>query len=185
MPRYLISNLLGLVGAVIGGVLGFYTFRWLHGQGFYGSDDSGCPAWPRLQLAGPTPLDSSRNRLRRGRCRSGTFHRVVLLAVGRRRKFIVLPEKCGQSQASDPADDRRWRRCSRSGWAETPVSGGTRATYRKPDHESRAVETRVSLAHARTVLFAPLSATIPEDRAKTRPLPDGYTRSARSPSPWP
>ena len=27
MPRYLVSNLLGLVGAVIGGVLGFYTFR--------------------------------------------------------------------------------------------------------------------------------------------------------------
>lgn len=36
MPRYLISNVLGIVGAVIGGVLGFYTFRWLRGQGFYG-----------------------------------------------------------------------------------------------------------------------------------------------------
>jgi hypothetical protein len=36
MPRHLISNLLGLVGAVIGGVLGFYTFDWLRGQGFYG-----------------------------------------------------------------------------------------------------------------------------------------------------
>jgi hypothetical protein len=36
MARHLVSNLLGLVGAVIGGVLGFYTFRWLVGQGFYG-----------------------------------------------------------------------------------------------------------------------------------------------------
>jgi hypothetical protein len=36
MPRYLISNVLGVVGAVIGGVLGFYIFRWLFGQGFYG-----------------------------------------------------------------------------------------------------------------------------------------------------
>jgi hypothetical protein len=36
MSRYLISNVLGLVGAIAGGVLGFYTFRWLLGQGFYG-----------------------------------------------------------------------------------------------------------------------------------------------------
>jgi hypothetical protein len=36
MSRYLISNLLGLGGAIAGGVLGFYTFRWLLGQGFYG-----------------------------------------------------------------------------------------------------------------------------------------------------
>jgi hypothetical protein len=36
MPRPLISNLLGLVGAIVGGALGFYTFGWLMGQGFYG-----------------------------------------------------------------------------------------------------------------------------------------------------
>ena len=36
MPRHLISNFLGLAGAVIGGTLGFYTFDWLRGQGFYG-----------------------------------------------------------------------------------------------------------------------------------------------------
>jgi hypothetical protein len=36
MPRYFVSNLLGLVGAVIGGVLGFYTFRWLLEHSFYG-----------------------------------------------------------------------------------------------------------------------------------------------------
>jgi hypothetical protein len=36
MPRHLISNLLGLVGAIVGGVLGFYTFGWLVGHGFYG-----------------------------------------------------------------------------------------------------------------------------------------------------
>jgi len=36
MQRYLFSNLLGLVGAIAGGALGFYTFRWLKDQGFYG-----------------------------------------------------------------------------------------------------------------------------------------------------
>jgi hypothetical protein len=36
MPRHLISNLLGVVGAIVGGVLGFYTFDWLRGQQFYG-----------------------------------------------------------------------------------------------------------------------------------------------------
>jgi hypothetical protein len=36
MPRHVISNLLGLVGAIAGGALGFWVFRWLLGQGFYG-----------------------------------------------------------------------------------------------------------------------------------------------------
>jgi hypothetical protein len=36
MKRRLISNLLGLVGAAIGGVLGFYSFGWLYDHGFYG-----------------------------------------------------------------------------------------------------------------------------------------------------
>lgn len=36
MKRLLLSNLLGIVGAVIGGVLGFYTFGWLENHGFYG-----------------------------------------------------------------------------------------------------------------------------------------------------
>jgi len=36
MPRHLVSNLLGLVGAIVGGVLGFYTFGWLLSYGFYG-----------------------------------------------------------------------------------------------------------------------------------------------------
>lgn len=36
MPRNLISNLLGLVGAIAGGVLGFYTFGWLLDHGFLG-----------------------------------------------------------------------------------------------------------------------------------------------------
>ncbi len=36
MNRLLISNLLGLVGAAIGGVVGFYTFGWLENHGFYG-----------------------------------------------------------------------------------------------------------------------------------------------------
>ena len=36
MKRALISNLLGLVGAAVGGVLGFYTFGWLVSYGFHG-----------------------------------------------------------------------------------------------------------------------------------------------------
>ena len=36
MKHPLISHLLGLVGAAIGGVVGFYTFRWLEHHGFYG-----------------------------------------------------------------------------------------------------------------------------------------------------
>jgi hypothetical protein len=35
MNRLGLSNLLGLVGAVVGGVLGFYTFGWLEDHGFY------------------------------------------------------------------------------------------------------------------------------------------------------
>jgi hypothetical protein len=36
MKRLLISNLLGLIGAAVGGVVGFYTFGWLEYHGFYG-----------------------------------------------------------------------------------------------------------------------------------------------------
>jgi hypothetical protein len=36
MPRYLMSHLLGLVGAVVGGALGFYIFGWFVRYGFYG-----------------------------------------------------------------------------------------------------------------------------------------------------
>ena len=34
--RQITSNLLGLVGAVVGGVLGYYIFLWMIHQGFYG-----------------------------------------------------------------------------------------------------------------------------------------------------
>jgi hypothetical protein len=30
------SNLLGLVGATLGAILGYYTFRWIYQHGFYG-----------------------------------------------------------------------------------------------------------------------------------------------------
>jgi hypothetical protein len=30
------SNLLGLVGATAGAILGYYTFRWIYHRGFYG-----------------------------------------------------------------------------------------------------------------------------------------------------
>lgn len=36
MLRLVISNLLGLVGAVVGGIVGFFTFGWLVEQGWYG-----------------------------------------------------------------------------------------------------------------------------------------------------
>jgi len=36
MPRHLVSNLLGLAGAIAGGVAGFYTFGWLWEHGFLG-----------------------------------------------------------------------------------------------------------------------------------------------------
>jgi hypothetical protein len=36
MPRFVISHLLGFVGAVVGGALGFYIFGWLVGHSFYG-----------------------------------------------------------------------------------------------------------------------------------------------------
>jgi hypothetical protein len=36
MARYAVSNLLGLLGAVIGGAAGFYLYRWLLNQGYVG-----------------------------------------------------------------------------------------------------------------------------------------------------
>jgi hypothetical protein len=36
MRRYVISNLLGLVGAALGGVLGFYTYCWIVSKGMVG-----------------------------------------------------------------------------------------------------------------------------------------------------
>ena len=36
MSRYLISNLLGLVGAALGGVAGFYVYNWILTQGLVG-----------------------------------------------------------------------------------------------------------------------------------------------------
>ena len=36
MSRYLFSNLLGLVGAALGGVAGFYVYRWILNQGLIG-----------------------------------------------------------------------------------------------------------------------------------------------------
>jgi hypothetical protein len=36
MSRYVISNLLGLIGAALGGVAGFYTYRWVLNHGLIG-----------------------------------------------------------------------------------------------------------------------------------------------------
>src|SRR5262249_40155099 len=35
MSRSLLSNLLGLVGAAVGGAIGYFAFRWFCKQGFY------------------------------------------------------------------------------------------------------------------------------------------------------
>ena len=51
MARYAVSNLLGLVGAAIGGVAGFYTYRWILTKGFVGADDSRCVPGPGMQSA--------------------------------------------------------------------------------------------------------------------------------------
>ena len=34
--RQITSNILGLIGAAVGGVLGYYTFKWIFYHGFYG-----------------------------------------------------------------------------------------------------------------------------------------------------
>ena len=34
--RQITSNILGLIGAAVGGVLGYYIFMWIFYQGFYG-----------------------------------------------------------------------------------------------------------------------------------------------------
>jgi hypothetical protein len=36
MSRYVISNVLGLIGAAVGGVAGFYTYTWIVSKGFVG-----------------------------------------------------------------------------------------------------------------------------------------------------
>src|SRR5690242_10853804 len=36
MRNDLVSHVLGLVGAVIGGAIGFFVFRWIAQHGFYG-----------------------------------------------------------------------------------------------------------------------------------------------------
>jgi hypothetical protein len=71
MMRPLISNLLGLIGAAIGGVLGFYTFGWLEYHRFYGLAIPGAflglgcgllaqhRSWPRGVLCGVAALGLS------------------------------------------------------------------------------------------------------------------------------
>src|SRR4051812_48586624 len=77
MPRHLISNLLGLLGAIIGGVLGFYTFQWLEGRVLRISDSRGVPGpgvWPAVAAS----LDPARDLLWRGSPGLVAVHRVDL-----------------------------------------------------------------------------------------------------------
>ena len=51
--RVIISNILGLIGAVAGGVLGYYIFMWIVDQGFYGLMIPGALLGPGLRAAQP------------------------------------------------------------------------------------------------------------------------------------
>ena len=73
MARHLISNLLGLVGAIIGGVLGFYTFGWLFEHGFYGLMIPGALLGLGCSLLAQHPSSTRGLSLRGSRSRSRPF----------------------------------------------------------------------------------------------------------------
>ena len=107
MPRHLIiSNVLGLVGAIVGGVLGFYTFGWLFHYGFYGLMIPG--AFPRagVQLGGEPSLNHPRNPLWIGRTRPGHLYRVEVSSVRGGPKLVVSPDSSDQLDPGDLAHDR-------------------------------------------------------------------------------
>ena len=82
MSRHLIiSNVLGLVGAIVGGVLGFYTFGWLLSYGFYGLMIPGAFLGLGCSLLGTASLNHQGYRLRISRPRPGHVQRVVLRTV--------------------------------------------------------------------------------------------------------
>ena len=80
MPRILISNLLGLVGAAIGGVLGFYTFGWFWSQGFYGLMIPGAFLGLGCSLLARHPSIVRGIVVRRCRARAVALHRVEVRA---------------------------------------------------------------------------------------------------------
>lgn len=82
MKRLLISNLLALIGAIIGGVLGFYTFGWLWHYGFYGM------AIPGAFVGLGCGLLAQHRSLARGIvCGAGAF----LLSIYTESRYYALP----------------------------------------------------------------------------------------------
>ena len=173
MPRYLISNLLGLVGAVIGGVLGFYTFRWLLEQGFYGLIDSGCVSGARLQLAGAAPFDRSRDRSAASPPSPCLSSPIGIARFTRRAASSYFVTHWKDLDSGDNAHDGRWRRSSHSGSAATPDFRGFATRVRcKARVRSAEPPSRSELASDAEPFFSRArEATIPEDRSETRPLP--------------
>jgi hypothetical protein len=84
MNRLLISNLLGLVGAAVGGVLGFYTFGWLWHYGFYGIAIPGAFVGLGCGL-----LAQHRSLVRGIVCGAGAF----LLSIFTESRYYALPEE--------------------------------------------------------------------------------------------
>ena len=64
MSRYLISNLLGLVGAALGGVAGFYAYNWILNQGFVGLMIPGAFLGLGCSLLAQASVDLARGCLR-------------------------------------------------------------------------------------------------------------------------
>ena len=104
MSRYLISNVLGLVGAIAGGVLGFYTFRWLLGQGFYGLIIPGAFLGLGCSLLRTASLGRSRCVLRRCRVRAVAVYGLVF--HGDRRSLLGFRSKRQDHDSCDDAHDR-------------------------------------------------------------------------------
>jgi hypothetical protein len=83
MRGNLVSNLLGLLGAILGGVVGFYTFGWILGQGFYG------PMIPGALLGGGCGLLARHSSRARGILCGVAALLLGLFAEWRYRPFSV------------------------------------------------------------------------------------------------
>ena len=81
--RQITSNVLGLIGAVVGGVLGYYTFQWIFYHGFYGMMIPGAFVGLGCGLLAQHPSHSPRGVLRYGRSGPGSLHGMELLPIQR------------------------------------------------------------------------------------------------------
>ena len=77
MLRYLISNLLGLVGAALGGVAGFYLYRWILSKGLVGGMIPGAFLGLGMQPARAASVHRPGCGLRHRGARARFLHRLV------------------------------------------------------------------------------------------------------------